>query len=181
MTVETTHLFIPWMFLGYFDLYVFVHQFCFIINLCWSSHYSHTGILAKCLIPSLQNTSSIEYNINIHDVNQTSSTSSSSIYLRRFIIILFSRRLLVPFDEPATFTNLALLITFTLALVQALLSLIGAVMSCLWSPCCFNSLENYTPITTHPSHAPTTSHRYEVNEDEREIIDRTISLTHLVL
>ncbi|CAF4357203.1 unnamed protein product, partial [Rotaria sp. Silwood2] len=45
-----------------------------------------------------------------------------------------STRILVPFDEPSTFVNLALLITFTLALVQALLSMIGAVISFLWSP-----------------------------------------------
>jgi hypothetical protein len=70
---------------------------------------------------------------------------------------------LVPFDEPATFANLALLITFTLALVQALLSMIGAVISCLWSPCCISSLPRYTPITTNSHYAQTTPHHLEVN------------------
>jgi hypothetical protein len=73
------------------------------------------------------------------------------------------RRLLVPFDEPANFTNLALLITFTLALVQALLSMIGAVISCLWSPCCISSSPNYTSVTTNSHYAQTTPHRFEVD------------------
>lgn len=72
------------------------------------------------------------------------------------------RRLLVPFDDPASFANLALLITFTLALVQALLSMIGAVISCLWSPCCVNSEPSYTPIATSSHYAQTTPHRFEV-------------------
>ncbi|CAF2889498.1 unnamed protein product [Rotaria sp. Silwood2] len=70
-------------------------------------------------------------------------------------------RLFMPFDEPASFANLALLITFTLALVQALLSMIGAVISCLWSPCCMSSSRNYTPITTNSHYAQTTTHRFE--------------------
>jgi hypothetical protein len=74
------------------------------------------------------------------------------------------RRVLVPFDEPATFANLALLITFTLALVQALLSLIGAVISCLWSPCCTNIWSTYTPIPTTSHYSQTTPHRHEVFE-----------------
>jgi len=80
---------------------------------------------------------------------QSMTTSTSTI------------RLLVPFDEPATFTSLALLITFTLALVQALLSMIGAVISCLWSPCCISSSPSYTPITTNSHYAQTTPHRFE--------------------
>ena len=103
-------------------------------------------------------TTSINYNIN------TISQCKFIFYL--FFILLLSlivyRRLLVPFDEPATFANLALLITFTLALVQALLSMIGAVISCLWSPCCSNSVPNYTPITTNSHYAQTTPHRFEV-------------------
>ncbi|CAF0732893.1 unnamed protein product [Adineta steineri] len=70
-------------------------------------------------------------------------------------------RLLVPFDEPATFVNLALLITFTLALVQALLSLIGAVISCLWSPCCISSVPSYKSMATNTHYAQTTPHRFE--------------------
>ncbi len=68
----------------------------------------------------------------------------------------------MPFDEPATFVNLALLITFTLALLQALLSMIGAVISCLWSPCCVSSSQNYRPIATNSHYAQTTPHRFEV-------------------
>ncbi|CAF0942813.1 unnamed protein product [Rotaria sordida] len=82
-------------------------------------------------------------------LSTTISTSTSTI------------RLFVSFDEPASFANLALLITFTLALVQALLSMIGAVISCLWSPCCINSSRNYTPIATNSHYAQTTSHRFE--------------------
>ncbi|CAF1007211.1 unnamed protein product [Adineta ricciae] len=70
-------------------------------------------------------------------------------------------QLLVPFDEPATFVNLALLITFTLALVQALLSLIGAVISCLWSPCCTNPVPTYKPIATNSHYSQTTPHRFD--------------------
>ncbi|UJR25610.1 hypothetical protein I4U23_006962 [Adineta vaga] len=70
-------------------------------------------------------------------------------------------QLLVPFDEPATFVNLALLITFTLALVQALLSLIGAVISCLWSPCCTSSIPTYKSIATNSHYAQTTPHRFD--------------------
>ncbi|CAF1028805.1 unnamed protein product [Adineta steineri] len=72
-----------------------------------------------------------------------------------------STHVLVPFEEPATFDNLALLITFTLALVQALLSMIGAVISWLWSPCCMNSWPTYTPISTTSHYAQTTPHRHE--------------------
>jgi hypothetical protein len=59
--------------------------------------------------------------------------------------------------------NLALLITFTLALVQALLSMIGAVISCLWSPCCVSSLPSYTPVITNSHYVQTTPHRFEVD------------------
>ncbi len=85
------------------------------------------------------------------------------LYLSITYFSIIYRRLLVPFDEPATFANLALLITFTLALVQALLSMIGAVISCLWSPCCISSLPCYTPITTNSHYAQTTPHHLEVN------------------
>jgi hypothetical protein len=77
------------------------------------------------------------------------------------------RRILIPFDEQATFVNLALLITFTLALVQALLSLIGSVISCIWSPCCMTSWSLYTPITTNSHYVQTTPHRYEVYEEKK--------------
>lgn len=79
------------------------------------------------------------------------------------VYLWISRRLLVPFDEPTTFTNLALLITFTLALVQALLSMIGAVISCLWSPCCIHSSTNSLSIATNSHYSQTTPHRFEVN------------------
>ncbi|CAF3169844.1 unnamed protein product [Rotaria socialis] len=70
-------------------------------------------------------------------------------------------RLLVPFNEPSTYANLALLITFTLALVQALLSMIGAVISCIWSPCCMSLTPIYAPISTTSHYAQTTPHRHE--------------------
>ena len=136
-------------------LFVFVHKFCFIVGLCRSSDYSHAGILANNFFPPFQDTSASLNNNNTDDVNVP--------FLSFFIFspIVF-RRLLVPFDEPVTFTNLALLITFTLSLVQALLSLIGAVISCLWSPCCFTSPAVYRPVTAPAHYSPTTPHRYEV-------------------
>lgn len=78
-------------------------------------------------------------------------------------LISFSH-LLVSFNEPASFANLALLITFTLALVQALLSMIGAVISCLWSPCCLTHASNYSPIINTSSHYVQTTpyHRPDV-------------------
>ena len=86
----------------------------------------------------------------------------------------------MPFDEPVTFTNLALLITFTLSLVQALLSLIGAVISCLWSPCCFSSPALYKPVTAPTYYSPTTPpppHRYEViQNDSHPFLDSLFSL-----
>ena len=60
--------------------------------------------------------------------------------------------------------SLALLITFTLALVQALLSLIGSVISCLWSPCCLSSWPTYTPISTQSHYVQTTPRRHEVKK-----------------
>ncbi|CAF3334435.1 unnamed protein product [Rotaria socialis] len=71
-------------------------------------------------------------------------------------------RVSVPFDDPTSFSNLALLITFTLALLQALLSMIGAVISCLWSPCCTSSSSvNYTPIASNFNCSQTIPHRSE--------------------
>ncbi|CAF0848323.1 unnamed protein product [Rotaria sp. Silwood1] len=88
-------------------------------------------------------------------------TMSSYRYKTILSTTTTSTRILVPFDEPSTFVNLALLITFTLALVQALLSMIGAVISCLWSPCCMSSPTIYTPVSTSSHHAQTTPHRHE--------------------
>jgi len=80
----------------------------------------------------------------------------------RYTTTTSSTRVLLPFDEQATFLNLALLITFALALIQALLSMIGSVISCLWSPCCMmSSGPIYTPIPTNSHYVQTTPHRHE--------------------
>jgi hypothetical protein len=88
--------------------------------------------------------------------------------------------LLLALDEPATFANLALLITFTLALVQALLSMIGAVISCLWAPCCLNSWSPYTPIVTNSHYVQTTPHRYEVGRDHGQSSSVLLSLERTI-
>lgn len=49
-----------------------------------------------------------------------------------------------------------------MALVQALLSMIGAVISCVWSPCCMSTTPAYAPISTTSNHVQTTLHRHEV-------------------
>lgn len=72
-----------------------------------------------------------------------------------------STQIFFPFDDQATFINLTLLITFTLALVQALLSLIGSVISFLWSPCCLYTSVAYKPIPTNSHYVQTSPHRYE--------------------
>lgn len=139
--------------LGDFHLYGFVDKFYFIIGLRRSSHHSHTRVLANdCFAP----TEIVPPNDNVNNVK------FSSIYLTLSSrSSLLHRQLLVPFDEPATFVNLALLITFTLALVQALLSLIGAVIACLWSPCCADPVGVHKPVATHSHYAQTTPSRFE--------------------
>ena len=79
-----------------------------------------------------------------------------------FFFPFISRQIFFPFDDQATFINLTLLITFTLALVQALLSLIGSVIAFLWSPCCLYTSVAYKPIPTNSHYAQTSPHRYVV-------------------
>jgi hypothetical protein len=40
--------------------------------------------------------------------------------------------------------------------------MIGAVISCLWSPCCISSWSTYKPILTSSHYVQTTPHRHEV-------------------
>ena len=145
-------------------MYVIADKFYFIISLHRSSYYSYTWILANDFFIAIE---IISYNDGIDD-NAYNVNFLSFLFILHSCVFLFhwlcnsSRQLLVPFDEPATFVNLALLITFTLALVQALLSLIGAVISCLWSPCCTNPVPTYKPIATNSHYSQTTPHRFDV-------------------
>ncbi|CAF2720345.1 unnamed protein product [Rotaria sp. Silwood2] len=122
------------------------------IFICMSSFISFISssiYIGLLIIHTLEYWQTIESHRFQSILSTTASTYTSTI------------RLFMPFDEPASFANLALLITFTLALVQALLSMIGVVISCLWSPCCMSSSRNYTPITTNSHYAQTTTHRFE--------------------
>ena len=127
--------------------------------------------MANNFISSFKNISFTYKNSSNDYNNNNDSITYVNIQFKCFFLFAYStdtflyfRRLLVPFDEPVNFINLALLITFTLALVQALLSMIGAVIACLWSPCCIFSPPNYTPIpiNSHYAHTTTPSHRFEV-------------------
>ncbi|CAF0738035.1 unnamed protein product [Didymodactylos carnosus] len=53
-----------------------------------------------------------------------------------------TRPLFLTSKEP-TFENLALLVILTMALVQSLLSIIGSVISFIWSPCCTQTSKSH--------------------------------------
>ncbi|CAF0786383.1 unnamed protein product [Adineta ricciae] len=147
------------------------------IFICISSMMSffassiYVGLLIVHTLEYWQTISSTRY--------RTTLASSTTTTMSPFLLT----RVLVPFEEPATFDNLALLITFTLALVQTLLSLIGAVISCLWSPCCMSSWPTYTPIPTTSHYAQTTPHRYETPQSAtlRSVKRQQLHETHRFL